>query len=353
MADSWTDTWATALEEFPLGGTQRQQLRGLIQYGILAPSSHNTQPWRFRLYDELLELRVDQRRLLPVSDPLGREVRVACGTLLGNMEIAARHFGVKLAIDMLPDPIDRDLIARISIAEGGPPGASLLSTELDHRLFAAMPHRHTVRQPFEATPLPTGLRADLQELAAANGAWLEFVDDHLDRIELANLISKADRMQFHDPEFRRELSQWIRPHHPTASRDGMPGYALGLGPAASMLAPMVIRTFEMVEGRAANAEEIIAGSPALVVLGTPQDKQLSWLQAGRALAPILLFATSHGVRASFLNQPLEVGVLRNHVRGLLESDGVPQLIMRLGFGPEGRPSPRRSLDEVLEREVLR
>jgi hypothetical protein len=347
MSDRWTDAWATALEEFPLGGTSRQLLRGLIQYGTLAPSSHNTQPWRFRLYEDLLELRVDQRRLLPVSDPLGREVRVACGILLGNMEIAARHFGVKLTIDPLPDPIDRDLIARITVA------GTVEATELDHRLFAALPHRHTVRRPFEATPLPAGLRADLRELATAHGAWLEFVDDHADRIELAALIAKADRMQFSDPEFRRELSQWIRPHHPTPSRDGMPGYALGLGPATSMLAPMVIRTFEMVEGRAANAEEILAGSPALVVLGTPQDKQLSWLQAGRALAPILLSATAHGVRASFLNQPLEVGVLRNQVRGLLDNEGVPQVILRFGFGPEGRPSPRRPLTEVLEHEVLR
>lgn len=330
-----------------MGGTARQVLRGLIPYGTLAPSSHNTQPWRFRLYDDLLEVRVDQRRLLPVSDPLGREVRIACGTLLGNMDIAARHFGVKLTIDMLPDPIDQGLIARVTLA------GAITPTEQDHRFFAAMPERHTVRRPFEATPIPGGLRTDLRELAEAHGAWLEFVDDHADRIELANLISKADRMQFRDPDFRRELAQWIRPHHPTPSRDGMPGYALGLGPAASILAPMVIRTFEMVEGRAATAEEIITGSPALVVLGTPQDKQVSWLQAGRALAPVLLCATMHGVRASFLNQPLEVGVLRNQVRGLLEHDGVPQLILRLGFGPAGRPSPRREIEDVLEREVLR
>jgi hypothetical protein len=198
-----------------------------------------------------------------------------------------------------------------------------------------------------------GLRADFQELAAAFDTWLEFVDDRGDREELTALVVKADRMQFSDPEFRQELAQWIRPHHPTSSRDGMPGYALGLGPATSVLAPLVIRTFEVSEGQVASHQELIAGSPVLAVLGTREDRQLSWLQAGRALAAILLLATDHDVRASFLNQPLEVGVLRNRVRGLLDNEGVPQVILRLGYGPAGRPSPRRAVSEVLDEHAGR
>jgi hypothetical protein len=341
MTDTWVEQWATALEEFPLGGTPSQLLRGLLQYAVLAPSSHNTQPWRFRLAGDLLEVRVDQRRLLSVSDPAGREVRIACGAAIGNMEVAARHFGLELSVDLLPDPVERDLLARLRIHGSVEPG------ERDHQMFAALPQRHTVRRPYEATPLPPGLKADLQEVALESGAWLEFVDDQRDRQELASLITKADRMQMLDPDFRRELAQWLRPSR-GKTHDGMPGHAFGLNGVASVIAPMVLRTFETGDGRAAYHEALVTGSPALVVLGTPQDRQLSWLEAGRALARVLLLATHRDVRSSYLNQPIEVALLRNQVRGLLSTEGHPQLILRLGFGPEGRATPRRSVEEVLE-----
>lgn len=344
MSDTWTTLWATAVEEFPIGGTPDQLLRGLVQYAIMAPSSHNTQPWRFRLRPQVLEVRVDPRRHLAVSDSAGRELRIACGAAIGNMEIAARHFGLELKVELIPDPIDRELLARVRI------GQAVESTERDRQLFEALPHRHTVRRPYEATPLPTGLRLDLQETAAYAGAWIEFLDDHQDRQELAELISKADRLQLHDPEFRQELAQWLRPSRSHAT-DGMPGHALGLNSVASALAPVVVRTFDMGDGRAAYHHALVTGSPALVVLGTDQDRQLSWLEAGRALARVLLLATHHGVRSSFLNQPIEVALLRNRVRGLLTNNGHPQLILRLGYGPEGRPTPRRPVEEVLEEFV--
>jgi hypothetical protein len=341
MTDSWTTQWSTALEEFPLGGTHEQLLRGLIQYGILAPSSHNSQPWRFRLRPEVLELRLESRRLLPISDPAGRELRIACGAAIGQMEIAARHFGFQLLVDLIPDPVDRDLLARLRI------GPAVEPTERDHQLFAALPHRHTVRRPFEATPLPVGLKADLREAAIDCGAWLEFVDDFRDRHELAELITKADRVQLHDPDFRQELARWLRPSR-SDTPDGMPGHAFGLNAVASVMAPLVIRTFDVGDGRAAYHQSLVAGSPALAVLGTSQDRQLAWLEAGRALARVLLLATHHGVRSSYLNQPIEVALLRNRVRGLLSNEGHPQLILRMGYGPEGRATPRRSVDEVLE-----
>lgn len=341
MTDTWTEHWTTAIEEFPLGGRPRQLLQGLLQYGITAPSSHNSQPWRFRLSDEVLEVRVDQRRLLPISDPGGREVRIACGAAIGNMEIAARHFGLRLSVQLLPDPIDRDLLARLQIV------GSVEATAADHAMFGAIPRRHTVRRPFEATPLPDGLKADLMEAAARAGTWLEFIDRQEDRQELAELITKADRMQMLDPEFRRELAQWLRPSRGRTA-DGMPGHAFGLNAVAAAVAPMVVRTFDMGDGRAAYHHSLVSGSPALAILGTAQDRPQMWLETGRGLARILLLATHQGVRTSYLNQPIEVALLRNRVRGLLVAEGHPHLILRLGYGPEGRATPRRSVEDVLQ-----
>ena len=76
------DAWHIAAEAFPRAGEPEQQLRYLAAYAILAPSIHNTQPWRFRLGDEHVELWSDETGGLPVVDPLGRELVISCGAAL-------------------------------------------------------------------------------------------------------------------------------------------------------------------------------------------------------------------------------------------------------------------------------
>jgi hypothetical protein len=62
---------------------------------------------------------------------------------------------------------------------------------------------------------------------------------------------------------------------------------------------------------------------------------------------MLLRAQAAGVSASFLNQPIEVAELRGEVRRLVRRHGSPQLVVRLGYGPPVRPTPRRPLSAVL------
>jgi hypothetical protein len=88
-------------------------------------------------------------------------------------------------------------------------------------------------------------------------------------------------------------------------------------------------------------------SPVLVVLGTDQDKRLDWLIAGQAMQKVLLRATAHGVAASYLNQPIELDELRPRLIEVLGRSGYPHLILRLGYGAEVRPTPRRSVGDVL------
>jgi nitroreductase len=51
----------------------KRVLRLALEYAVLAPSSHNTQPWLFRLNDNTVELYADAERILKTVDPHGRE----------------------------------------------------------------------------------------------------------------------------------------------------------------------------------------------------------------------------------------------------------------------------------------
>jgi hypothetical protein len=111
--------------------------------------------------------------------------------------------------------------------------------------------------------------------------------------------------------------------------------------------PLIIRTFDWGKGQAAKDRQLAAGSPVLASLGTAEDTPMAWLSAGQALARLLLRARADGVWTSFLNQPIEVPELRMKLQEVLGTSGFPQLLLRMGYGPEAQPTPRRPVEEVL------
>lgn len=339
-SDPRLDPWNIDENDYPAAGSGREKLAFLLRYAVLAPSSHNSQPWLFRLGSDAVELRADRAQTLPVVDPDGRELLISCGAALLCLRLAIRHFGRRAVVELFPDREDSDFLARVRV---GPPAPAAPEEEL---LFEAIPKRRTNRGPF-VTRKPAGwLLSVLGEAAAAEGAWLRLVEGEELRHAVADLVSEGDRLQLADREFRTELAHWIHPNR-SRSRDGIPGYALGHGDLASYMGPLVVRTFDTGKGQAARDRQLAEGSPVLAVLSTDEDTKLAWLQAGQALARVLLRARAAQLWAAFLNQPIEVPELRPKLAGLLGSNGWPQLLLRMGYGTEPAPTPRRPLSEVM------
>jgi hypothetical protein len=86
------------------------------------------------------------------------------------------------------------------------------------------------------------------------------------------------------------------------------------------------------------------------VILTVTDDQAGWLRAGLALEHVLLTATVNHVSTGLLTSPLEVSSLRRLLVDELASRGHPQVLLRLGYGPQQPASPRRTVAEVLEME---
>lgn len=334
------DPWQVEESAFPRQRRVADQLRFLVNYAVLAPSSHNTQPWLFRVRDGDLDIFADRTRALPVVDPDDRALVISCGASLYTLRVAIRHFGFTDHVTRFPDPSQPDLLARVTLGPARSPTAD------DDRRFQAIPRRRSNRQPFESRPVPDTVIASLEEAAAGEGACFGVAVGDDTRSAVADLIAAGDRIQASSKAFRRELSAWIH-HNRTRSRDGMPGYAHGMGDLMSVLGPFVVRTFDWGDGQAAKDRQLAAGSPVLAVIGTPADDPPAWLAAGQALAAVLLTACTEGVSASFLNQPIEVPELRPQLRDRIAQAGYPQLLLRMGYGPETRATPRRVVDDVL------
>ena len=340
MSDPKLDAHTAAADAFPVDGAPEEQLRAAVAFGVQAPSGHNSQPWVFRVHDGVLDLHADRTRALPVVDPEDRELVISCGAALFNIRIALRRFGLAAEVTLLPDAADPDLLARVRL------GRPHQATDEDHALFKAIPRRRTYRHPFEDRPVPADLLGLLQAGAEREGAWLHALTSDADRRTLAEVIAEGDRRQMSERSFRRELAVWTHPDR-AKSRDGMPGSALGLSALMASVGPLAIRTFDLGRGRAAWDLELAQRSPALVVLGSTSDGVADWMAVGQAMQRVLLRACVDDVFASFLNQPIEVPALRGKVRALVGETGQPQVLLRLGYGHPGRPSPRREVGDVL------
>ncbi|NJM72869.1 MAG: nitroreductase [Scytonema sp. RU_4_4] len=339
---SW-DIWNMRETKFPKTGTPNEQLQFLLNYAVLAPSSHNTQPWLFKIKDKAIDFYADRTRILPVADPQGRELIISCGTALFNLRIALHHFGYKGKITTFPDPSNPDFLARIQF------GCPIQEDADEHLLFKAIQRRHTNRKDYEDWDVPQSLLKWLQTDAEQEGAWLYIVKQDTARNAVAELVTQGDHLLMADPNYRRELSAWIRPGNST-SHDGIPGYAQGIDEHFDFVTPilaLVLRTFDMGDSIAERSRKLVEHSPVIAVLGTKGDTQADWLAAGQALERLLLRGQAVGLSASFLNQPIQVPSLRSQLSQILHEPGYPQILLRLGFGVEVKQTPRRAIDEVL------
>jgi nitroreductase len=341
MLGDGTGSEVTGERTLPLAAGAAERLRFLLQWAVLAPSRHNTQPWLFEIAGDELRIYADTSRTLPVADPDGRQLLVSCGAALVNLRLAAAHFGHATSVELLPGHRRDGLLGRVRLEERS------ASTPEVEELFRAIPRRRTNRLPLDGREPPDGLVTALLRDARRQGVSLLPVEPHQRRL-VADLIAEGDDAAWSSARFRAELAGWVRTNR-SARRDGLPGYALGMSDAAALVHPILVRLQNPARAEAERDRRRALGTKALLVLSTPRDGKAEWLQAGAALQRILLRATAAGLFASYFTQPIETPALRRKLAEAIGDPGAPQVMFRLGYGLEPRATPRRPVEDVLRR----
>jgi nitroreductase len=297
------------------------------------PSLHNSQPWRFRLADGAVEVRVDRDRL-PAIAARDWAARVSCGAALYNLRLALANAGRPAVVRLHPYTEAPDVAARLEPGPARPPSPG------ESELYAAIARRHSNREPFFASPVAADVRSGLVEAARAEGGWLEMVIGTPAVAAVAAVAHAANRVLERDPEYVAELVRWTRRE---PAPDGVPISAGG--PAGEPQDVLPQRSFgarTRAPGRDFEPEPLVA------VLGTPGDWATDQITAGQALERVLLTATHAGLAVSMLSQPIEVPSAREQLRLALGRYGTPQLVLRIGYGQPGFPTPRRPVSEVID-----
>jgi hypothetical protein len=314
-------------------------LRLAVQRGMLAPSVHNTQPWRFIRRGDRLEIRSDPDRRLSVLDPRGRQMTISCGCALFNVRVSLARSGYDALVKRLPDPDDPELIARVALR--GQPGEPLLIADLD----AAIDERRTNRRAFADEPVPRDVVWTLVSTAASEGSILLPIAEPAQRAALAQLSRRADEIENADPAYRAELVSWTSAD-PTR-RDGVLAPSVPYsGPEAHRSDTLPIRDFDTYGFGWLPTSSHSGTSQCLLLLGTIEDGPMAWLRAGEALERVWLELTALGLAASPLTQVIEVAETHERLRGELKLQMHPHLLMRVGLAPETIPTRRRVFADV-------
>jgi hypothetical protein len=307
----------------------------------MAPSVHNTQPWRMTLNAAGMSLYADRTRQLSILDPSSRQLTISCGCALFNARVSLAAAGYGTFVERFPSPLDSSLLAVLTAVEGTHVDVDL--AELD----ASIEKRHTNRRRFEDEPVDERDMDAISMAVAAEGAQLVSIHNIEQRLAVVKLTQHADEIENLNPSYQAELRAWTTDD--PGRVDGVPGSVVpSAGPSHD---DVPIRHFsDQLSGRLPN-ETHSSRNQTLALLCTDTDHPQDWLRAGEAMERALLEITRRGYVASPLTQVTEVPATRTALRAELGLSGFPHVLLRVGRAPATPATRRRRLVDVLDEEI--
>jgi len=329
---TWQPGAATDLSGVLLG-------RELVRCATLAPSSHNTQCWKFAIDADGRSITIlpDLARRCPAVDPDDHHVFVSLGCAAENLIQAAlahgRHGDAQFdtagqAVRVMLEP---------TRAQTTP-------------LFAAIPLRQCTRGDYDGKALSSEELALLQRAGSSDTVRLLLLTERPAMEQTLAYVMQGNSAQLADAAFVKELKTWIRFNGTDAVRtlDGLYSVSSGNPNIPSWIGDVAFRWLLTAKGENDKVARQVRSSAGIAVfVGQTADKA-HWVEVGRCYQRFALQATALGIRNAFLNQPVEVAALRPAFATALGLGGQrPDLVVRFGRGPTMPRSLRRPVESVL------
>lgn len=349
-------------------GNEPDVRRWALAYAILAPNSHNRQPWRVDLREpNAITLYVDRTRMLPMTDPWFRQIVVSQGTFLESLALALRERGLTPEVRLFPQgefkprEVDDRPVARLSWAGG--------ATEKDP-LFDQLLRRHTAKVDYDTTRTVSpatldDLQSAMTDADIAFGGTVEAA-----MLEpLRTLCWESARTELLTPRTVMESVQLTRvgPAEIAQHRDGisvngwLPRVANRVGAFDRTAPPQDGSTaYKQMMGRFEGHSRTAMG---FVWLSTPTARHAAAgttrsaeVQAGRAYMRLQLKATALGLQVHPMSQaPQEFPEMKpwyDRLHRLLlgqpASQQTVQMFCRIGYCAPQQHTPRRDLQKFLK-----
>lgn len=312
-------------------------LRELVRYATLAPSSHNTQCWRFRIGEKSISILPDFERRCPAVDPDDHHLFVSLGCAGENLIQAARAMGLH-GETRFESGRDAVHIALSPVTARATP------------LFQAIPDRQSTRGEYDARPLSGDELALLERAASSDGVHLLLLTGRPAIEKVLEYVVQGNTAQMNDRAFVEELKAWIRFNAGDAARlgDGLFSASSGNPTVPAWLGRLMFDLFFTPQAENDKYATHLRSSAGVAVFAARAADKSHWVDVGRAYERFALQATALGIRNAFVNQPVEVASLRAQFADSVGAGAVrPDLVVRFGRGPTLPRSLRRPVQAVL------
>jgi nitroreductase len=308
-----------------------------VRAACRAPSLHNSQPWSWVFDGRRLQLFLDPSRVMS-TDRSARQAVISCGAALDHLRVAMAAAGWQCHIQRFPDPGNPDHLASILFT------AAASVTDQDRRWAEAIWTRHTDRLPFTGPADCHGVEMSLSAAIGDAPARLDILPDDA-RPQLVYATQVAESLRLYDIPYQDELHWWAAPFE---AEEGIPYSALVSAEEGERVG--IDRAFPHTHHSQRRAE-IPEDHAMILLLSTAHNARSDALAAGEALSAVLLQATISGLATCPVTHLTELGVTRDLIRSLVDSDAVPQVLIRVGVAPvtgsTPELTPRRPLSKVL------
>jgi hypothetical protein len=312
--------------------------RELVRLATLAASSHNTQPWKFRIGPDRIDVLPDLARRCPVVDPDDAHLYKSLGCAVENLVHAAAAQGFAAVV--------RAQRPGNGIAVNLERTRALRATEL----FRAIPMRQCTKHEYAGQPLDAQDLARLEPAGRCEGVRTILLTARAQLDAVTEYVTQGNRAQLADRAFRDELVSWIRfnPGEALRAGDGLAGRTAGQPALPRWLARPLLGFVLTPASQAESDARNLRSSAGVAVFVALRNDPAAWVETGRAYERFALQATALGLRTAFVNQPVEVPSLRRQFEAWLGLTGEHALLVaRFGRGPLAPYSLRRPVDDVL------
>ena len=338
--------------------TETDPRRQALAFALLAPNPHNLQSWLADLRTPgEIALHIDTARMLPMTDPPGRQITIGCGCFLETLVLAAAAEGWRTEASLWSDGIDEaDLGARpfARLSFSAAPAAD------PDGLAAQILARRSAKVPFEAgRALESGHASALQAVHGDGDIGLTVTSAPETVARLRDIAMQAFRIEVDTDRTYRESVELMRigADEIAAHRDGLAMH----GPFFWWLKRFGLLSVEEQMRRGSTARDTArstldadaASTSTFAWLTTAANTREMQLRAGRAYVRLNLVAARAGAAMAPWSQVLqeypEMAALQRTFKGVAgAADGeTVQMFFRLGYAAPPPPTPRRPLDAIV------
>jgi len=332
----------------------------MLSYAMLAPNPHNMQPWLVDLsVDNEITLFVDPTRLLPETDPYGRQILIGQGTFLELLDIAARQKGYRADISIFPqgEPADETLdiattpVAHIKLSKD--------TTLTPDPLFAQITERRSNKEGYEEKYLSPEDLAALSNLPLNEGEQIGLAATADTIAPLREFARQAVLIEIKTPRTLLESIERLRigAEEIAKNPDGIDlnGPFFWWMKRLDLMSPEKAMTPGTMayQGGIDYAMGWVEGTYNMGWLTTADNSRTAEVNVGRTYVRLNLMATAQGVAMHPVSQVLQEypemqdiqAAFLNHLQ--IDGQETVQMFYRLGYQEPVSPSPRRKLPDIV------